>query len=244
MNIFEEQRVSSRVDFSLPEKLDCHFAGRRKTAFTLAEVLITLGIIGVVAALTMPILIENHQKRVVETRLQKFYSVFNSALRASVAENGDMSNWTFPADYYDWEGADVFFETYLKKYLVYKKTKRNVHTIWPTYGTEIYLNDGSAFVVSGGPWITYYPVAKKTKHAGVEVFVFAMDPSKNTMLPLSLRAIQNYGQHIDWVDAVEYSCNPESRNTFNRVCATYIMLNSWKIPDNYPFNGLKNNNKY
>ena len=32
--------------------------------FTLAEVLITLGIIGVVAALTMPVLIENHKKQV------------------------------------------------------------------------------------------------------------------------------------------------------------------------------------
>ena len=33
------------------------------TAFTLAEVLITLGIIGVVAALTMPALITNYQKK-------------------------------------------------------------------------------------------------------------------------------------------------------------------------------------
>ena len=32
----------------------------KKAAFTLAEVLITLGIIGVVAAMTMPVLIQNH----------------------------------------------------------------------------------------------------------------------------------------------------------------------------------------
>ena len=43
----------------------------RKTAFTLAEVLITLGIIGVVAALTLPALINNYEKSVVETRMQK-----------------------------------------------------------------------------------------------------------------------------------------------------------------------------
>lgn len=35
----------------------------RKIAFTLAEVLVTLGIIGVVAAITMPTLIDNHQKK-------------------------------------------------------------------------------------------------------------------------------------------------------------------------------------
>lgn len=46
-------------------------------AFTLAEVLITLGIIGVVAALTIPVLTQNYKKRVVETRLQKFYSTIN-----------------------------------------------------------------------------------------------------------------------------------------------------------------------
>ena len=34
----------------------------RITAFTLAEVLITIGIIGIVAAMTFPILIKNHQK--------------------------------------------------------------------------------------------------------------------------------------------------------------------------------------
>ena len=45
-----------------------HWNNFRKIAFTLAEVLITLGIIGVVAALTLPTLIENHNKRVVETR--------------------------------------------------------------------------------------------------------------------------------------------------------------------------------
>ena len=36
----------------------------KKLAFTLAEVLITLGIIGVVAALTLPALISNYKKQV------------------------------------------------------------------------------------------------------------------------------------------------------------------------------------
>ena len=35
----------------------------KKRAFTLAEVLITLGIIGVVAAMTIPTLISNYQKK-------------------------------------------------------------------------------------------------------------------------------------------------------------------------------------
>ena len=43
----------------------------KQTAFTLAEVLITLGIIGVVAAMTLPSLIANHQKQVYVTGLKK-----------------------------------------------------------------------------------------------------------------------------------------------------------------------------
>ena len=43
-------------------------------AFTLAEVLITLGIIGVVAAMTMPALIANHRKTVLKTQFKKAYS--------------------------------------------------------------------------------------------------------------------------------------------------------------------------
>ena len=39
--------------------------------FTLAEVLITLGIIGTVAAMTIPILIQEYQKKVWTTQLQK-----------------------------------------------------------------------------------------------------------------------------------------------------------------------------
>ena len=44
---------------------------KRQSAFTLAEVLITLGIIGVVAAMTLPTLIQNHQKQTYVVGLQK-----------------------------------------------------------------------------------------------------------------------------------------------------------------------------
>ena len=56
---------------------------KKEHAFTLAEVLITLGIIGIVAALTMPMLLSNYRKQVVETRLAKFYSAMNQAIQQS-----------------------------------------------------------------------------------------------------------------------------------------------------------------
>lgn len=51
-----------------------------KRGFTLAEVLITLGIIGVVAAMTIPTLIANYQKQQYVVGLKKGYSEFNQAL--------------------------------------------------------------------------------------------------------------------------------------------------------------------
>ena len=47
---------------------------KNKKGFTLAEVLITLGIIGVVAALTMPALINKYQKKVLEVNVKKHFN--------------------------------------------------------------------------------------------------------------------------------------------------------------------------
>ena len=55
-----------------------HFNDIRRVAFTLAEVLITLGIIGVVAALTMPALISNYKKTVYVNQLKKSVSVIEN----------------------------------------------------------------------------------------------------------------------------------------------------------------------
>lgn len=60
-----------------------------KNAFTLAEVLITLGIIGVVAAMTLPTLMQNAQNRELEAALKKNYSIIQQAFKLYEAENGE-----------------------------------------------------------------------------------------------------------------------------------------------------------
>ena len=70
-----------------------HSQNIRRAAFTLAEVLITLGIIGVVAAMTMPTLIMQHQKKVFATRVKQTYSIISNALLSSVADNGAPNTW-------------------------------------------------------------------------------------------------------------------------------------------------------
>lgn len=60
---------------------------QQKTGFTLAEVLITLGIIGVVAAMTLPTLIAKNQERVLVTRAKKSYTSILNAFNLYKAEN-------------------------------------------------------------------------------------------------------------------------------------------------------------
>lgn len=59
-----------------------------KHAFTLAETLIVIMIIGVVAAMTIPTLISNHQKRTNVIKLKKFYSTFIQVLKKSAYYEG------------------------------------------------------------------------------------------------------------------------------------------------------------
>ena len=48
-----------------------------KKGFTMAEVLITLGIIAIVAAMTLPSLVQNYQEKVTVNRLKKVYSTLS-----------------------------------------------------------------------------------------------------------------------------------------------------------------------
>lgn len=59
-----------------------------KKGFTLAEVLITLGIIGVVAAITMPTLIQNYQKQVLVNQFKKTYATLSEGMKRLVADEG------------------------------------------------------------------------------------------------------------------------------------------------------------
>ena len=65
----------------------------KKIAFTLAEVLITLGVIGIVAAMTIPTLISNYQEKVFVTGAKKFYSLISQAVQLATIDNGLPENW-------------------------------------------------------------------------------------------------------------------------------------------------------
>ena len=59
-----------------------------KKAFTLAEVLITLGIIGVVSAITIPTVVSKYQKYVLKNQFIKSYSNLQNAINMTISANG------------------------------------------------------------------------------------------------------------------------------------------------------------
>ncbi len=80
----------------------------------MAEVLITLGIIGVVAAMTLPNLVAKYRGQAVVTKLKKMYSVMSQVMLMSVPD-GDYNN--IPIIDGGINGVNNFFNEYLKPQL-------------------------------------------------------------------------------------------------------------------------------
>ena len=229
-------------------------------AFTLAEVLITLGIIGVVAAMTMPALIANYNNHITEVRLKKFYSIFNQAIQQSVAENGDTSTWDywFNGEYdneknetpEDYSGVlNEKFDRYIAPYM--KIVDKKVVNSPKLYKMQLYyLADGSAF---GYPLIHnreiyFYPKNAircieniKTIEDNGAICHFAFEFYPNNSNPdwkyLYRKGLEPF--LYQWDGDVEklktgalYSCNNLNRS--GAYCTALIAYNGWKIPKDFP----------
>lgn len=66
-----------------------------KNGFTLAEVLITLVIVGVVAALTIPTVINTYVESSTVSKVKKAYSTLVQAKKLAEAQNGNIMVWNF-----------------------------------------------------------------------------------------------------------------------------------------------------
>lgn len=163
-----------------------------KKGFTLAEVLVTIGIIGVVVAMTMPTLMEHHKKVVTVNSLKKMYSTLMNAAMRYQAEN----DLTF--DEFDTSlDAKTFMQTYMLPYLdtvqecksfdscymgetpvlIDRKTKALADMLWV-------LKNGSflgATSIAGGV-VFYFDVngAKGPNASGRDIFYYFL-VNKNTI---------------------------------------------------------------
>lgn len=226
-----------------------------KKGFTLAEVLITLGIIGIVAALTLPTLMSNCRKYVIETQLKEFYAIMNQALKRAEYDYDDMDGWTWShstkvditdekqtVEYntsdYEW------FQKYLQPYLKTSTLKEAYHLYCVWY-------DGFAVEFING---TGMSCGTDEGGGNVEIgkFVCMFYPKAGT-----IKDIQDYSAKSQKVvsgkDYFVFQINTEGKDKgFQPVdsnnckksmgmrylpssgCAKLIKDNNWKFPKDYP----------
>lgn len=79
--------------------------------FTLAELLITVAIIGIIGALVIPSMVDNYYKSFYLTAFKKKYKVFSDAVNLSTLENGKTKYWDTSLT------ADNFFQKYFGDYI-------------------------------------------------------------------------------------------------------------------------------
>lgn len=89
---------------------------KKLKAFTLAEVLITLGVIGVVAAMTMPTLIKSYNEKVTVSKVKKTYSILNQAIQLAINEHGNLDTWFISGQGNNIRNNEIFLEN-IKPYL-------------------------------------------------------------------------------------------------------------------------------
>lgn len=230
---------------SLVSRFTSHFSLKQKNAFTLAELLITLGIIGIVAALTIPNLMANHRKQVIETRLQKFYSVFNQAILLAENKYGEIEYWD-NADLFTPSGSGDWFNKYLAEFF----TSKDVEVLSSSYYTSwIKLSDGSAFGMRFGNMteetnfdMYFFPNASDIEKCmvntsatvdrdccGRKYFTFHFTP-QNRLRP--------YGSSITTLSRdtlIDYCSGKSGSGTSGRnYCTALIMRDGWKILKDYP----------
>ena len=125
----------------------------------MAEVLVTLGIIGVVAAMTMPSLISNYQKKVLENQFKKSYSTISQAVQFTVLESGEGLNNQF--NNYD-KTINGYTEAVAFKQLFYK----NANVIGDIEYDKVQNYNGTQSYKTGG---VDYPIPEKLMKDGTAV---------------------------------------------------------------------------
>ncbi len=171
------------------ELLKCHGGGVNKTskrnfqkfrAFTLAEVLITLTIIGIVASMTIPLVTASHKKIEYSAKLKKFYNTMAEVIeQAELDYNVPFGKFVLlPSTTKNKE----FFETYLASYIKYTKIASSGTTNFKDPANEnktiaasskpvIYLDDGTSFLI--------YSAAEYDSKYGCRILIFDVNGDGN-----------------------------------------------------------------
>jgi Tfp pilus assembly major pilin PilA len=212
---------------------------RKKAAFTLAETLIAIGIIGVVSALTIPTLIKNYQKRVIETNLKKTFAELQSVIKQSEAENGSFEGWDYTLTWYD------FMNTYIAPYMKIRQCKSGeCFAKWHLVGDYAAM---PKFITLDGRHIGFMRTTNNTDGWAL-VFLVDVNGSAGRMIfgedVFFMSKIITYGVDRGFVASNQHGWNMSdsaaksgcyNSDNYRASCGEVIRRNGWKIPKDYPF---------
>lgn len=214
---------------------------KRIKAFTLAEVLITLGVIGVVAAMTMPVLIQNHKKQVTVTKLKKAYSEISQAIKLSEVHNGEMENWDF-SNFTPEEKNKYFGENYILPYL---KTVKICESNSTECINATHSGSKSAITTSGysiitwadsiGGWV-YVDIdgpSKGNNEFNKDIYQIKLVKKQNSIDTYDHNAKNKKGIHLNGLQYITPKTRDELKES-KEYCGALIMYDGWKILDDNP----------
>ena len=228
-----------------------------KRGFTLAEVLITLGIIGVVAAMTLPTLIQRYQKNLTVNRLKQTYSILLQAIQQSEAHNGEFQYWNMEGNDNipggNYERNKTFYEKYFMSYLKIVKTcKPQSNECW---GENYKYLDGTADGYRNGSNNKSYSVVLANgtiigfwaRNTWTEIWVDINGPQNPNTAGKDvffLRFIKNKGLIFyglnegadrEYYKTLGYPCTKSTATCAGAFCGALIQTDGWEIKDDYPW---------
>ncbi len=194
----------------------------KEKGFTLAEVLITLAIIGVVAAISIPSVISNSQQQEFKTGLRKAVSVLNSAITMNMALDGESP----------YDNANLV--QFLMKHMSVLETRQVLNSKYTSYTC---YNKGSCDDNSNGAFYTtdgmrfefnYHQTNSMTITNKLhESNQYACD-STNSLLPAG---VNKYGIATGTCGGCgSYGLNLNSNNTTKPPCLILVDVNGDKKP--------------
>ena len=209
-------------------------------AFTLAEVLITLGIIGVVAAMTMPSLMQNYKRQQATARIKKFVSVINQALISAENDLGPREDWVIEGDASTEGNSDYaynFLNTYIKPYI--KSDDIEKRRLFGMNMATLRFVDGSQMSVKvGACYDIFYDIngEKGPNEKGKDIFVFIL--CKNGGCNFNSNQVRGFycaptGYHFPTHGQLIDNCK-NYRTDGGEYCTILLEQNGYEFPKDYP----------
>ena len=231
----------------------------------MAETLITLGIIGVVAAIVMPMLITKYKQQVTINRLKEAYSIFSQVVADSVRENGEVSDWEKTTNV---NTVERYLLPYMKGVRYAKSKKYEKKSLIGNANKYIQWNNNYAYDMPNGMTFSFSPGAGAAISAGVtrqiavdingekapnrlgnDVFVFkinsdypnfrpaCLDNGHSGGRPLSRDEMLGKNYRFPALEAADGACNDKKGKAMyaGQCCGALIMMDGWKISKDYPW---------